>query len=443
MPVPDPDGLFDKFFIYTSNSPGGPFTLLDSIENIHTNTYTHIGASANAGPVYYFTRTLSACRCSQLNQNSEVVGNINLTLNNENINKGIVSLSWNHLKSPLLTSSKYYVYREFPSGIWTKMDSTTALSYVDTAGFCSQFVNYRVEIADTMAYDSNNVAVICYSISNVEGTLIADVFPPEIPILNSLSVVQVNQANILNWSHNKWGDTEAYIVYREHYGSFVPLDTVWGINSYQYIDNSTNPCYGFPAYAVAAIDSCGNTSAMGNVIEVYKIQAVYDNIGDVVALSWQAPAGQLPDLYEYILYRSKNYGSWETYVHVSPPGASHNHYFPDNNSVYCYYLSARNQDSSVVINSCPECIIKGVYTGEQSFSEAGGIRVFPNPAGDYLSVSGLTQLSRASVYDYSGKLLFEKDIFESNLDISFLPSGFYILRIVSGKESYYFRFIKK
>ncbi|WP_106917783.1 T9SS type A sorting domain-containing protein [Chryseobacterium aurantiacum] len=57
------------------------------------------------------------------------------------------------------------------------------------------------------------------------------------------------------------------------------------------------------------------------------------------------------------------------------------------------------------------------------------INVFPNPTADYITitVSSKKKPKDVSIYDMSGKLVSQKEINNSRIDLSFLPKGVYML----------------
>lgn len=57
----DPQLSFAAYYIYTSGSPSGPFTLLDSVLNHSQTTYTHLVTDGLTTPHYYYMETRSGC----------------------------------------------------------------------------------------------------------------------------------------------------------------------------------------------------------------------------------------------------------------------------------------------------------------------------------------------------------------------------------------------
>src|SRR5690606_31037909 len=100
---------------YAADSKAGPYSLIDSIADISTTSYTHIGSGADQQQKHYIVRTQSACQDEWLNVQADTISTIFLT---SNFNSDCIELQWNALDNPLPTASNpsYRLYREFPIG---------------------------------------------------------------------------------------------------------------------------------------------------------------------------------------------------------------------------------------------------------------------------------------------------------------------------------------
>lgn len=68
-------------------------------------------------------------------------------------------------------------------------------------------------------------------------------------------------------------------------------------------------------------------------------------------------------------------------------------------------------------------------------------KIYPNPATDKINVSGISDISNASVYDLNGRKILETELsnVNSGIDLSNLPFGVYLLKI----QDETFKFVKK
>lgn len=158
-PPPDSTGSFNSYHVFSSSSAAGPFTLLDSIFSYSQTSYYHANANANSGPVYYYIQTRAGCGGKFYSSSSDTLSTIHLT--HTLPGNGTIPLSWNALSSPnpATATGIYLVYREYPQGTWTLIDSTANTFYTDTVRVCNDTLLYHVEMYDTYG---------CYSVSSLD-----------------------------------------------------------------------------------------------------------------------------------------------------------------------------------------------------------------------------------------------------------------------------------
>lgn len=71
--------------------------------------------------------------------------------------------------------------------------------------------------------------------------------------------------------------------------------------------------------------------------------------------------------------------------------------------------------------------------------------IYPNPADDFVNISGKSNISSVQIYDLAGKLLSNQSLNskETKLNISSLPKGIYIIQLVSEGKTNSYKIIKK
>jgi gliding motility-associated-like protein len=291
-PSTDPDGTFSAYMIYTSTSAAGPFTLLDSVLVLSQNNYIHVGANATTAPVYYYISTRSGC--GALAAPADTVSSMKLSVANPA--DGTALLSWNTIASPPISSSSgiYDIYLEFPLGTWTLAGSTTATNFIDTVLVCDSWLNYRVEMADGSG---------CVSVSSADSGTFQNIIVPEIPVIDTLSVLDDNTA-ALSWNTNSSSDTEAYIIYRYNGSGWVAIDTVYGISSTYYNYLLSTAGAGIESFRLAAFDSCGNISPMGAIKGTMFLTASPDICSRSAILGWNPSAPLGTGLAGYNIFQS-------------------------------------------------------------------------------------------------------------------------------------------
>ncbi|NVO03970.1 MAG: gliding motility-associated C-terminal domain-containing protein [Bacteroidetes bacterium] len=342
----DPLNIFNAYMVYSSPSAAGPFVLKDSIFNINQTTWVHTGANANANSVYYYILTRTSCvGAVASSEPSDTIHTI--FLNATNSGTGLANLVWTPIHNPLLPTSFtwYRIYREYPAGVWTLIDSTNALNYQDTITVCNAFINYRIEIADSLP---------CNSVSNIDGDLFQDITPPIIPVLDSVSVNLAGFSN-LGWNASTSLDTRAYIIYQNIGGIWSPIDTVWGINNTSYINLLSNPSNGYESYCIAAFDSCMNTSPIGVNQNTIYLTSLLDICAGKTKLIWTPYINMTTTISGYRIYASENGGPFVLVGTNPSTNQSFDHVGLNSFSNYCYYVQAFDnigQNTSTSNQSC-------------------------------------------------------------------------------------------
>ena len=114
----------------------------------------------------------------------------------------------------------------------------------------------------------------------------------------------------------------------------------------------------------------------------------------------------------------------------------------------CHYDSNGIKDYNDTDWQISEC--KGdIYVNIKEFSYRGNIKIFPVPSRDYLKVESMEHLNISSlqITDYLGKTVFireEINNIQTDLDISILSSGIYIIKVeFDNRQIGIMKFIKK
>lgn len=344
---PDTSGTFNSYHLYSSTSPTGPFAEVDSIFSYNQTSYTHVGAGANSDTIYYYMRSRSGCFGKFYSPHtSDTVASIHLNVTA--IGGGqIANLTWNPFHAPPLPSSMgwYRIYREYPVGTWLLLDSVQTLNYLDTVTVCNAMVTYRIEIGDTIG---------CKSVSSVDSAQLMDGFPPDTPILDSVSVI--GGITVLGWNPAHASDTRKYIIYKLMGGPWQIRDSVPGINNTYYADLTSNPQAGSESYRIAAKDSCKHLSAMGLEHRTIFLDTLgIDVCADKILLSWNSYINWSPSVKGYLVYMSENGQPYTQLANVTAPTTTYDHAGLNENSNYCYYIKAYN-GQGVSSTSNVQCI---------------------------------------------------------------------------------------
>ena len=345
IPGADPAGTFGDYMIYTSTTPAGPFTRLDSsVTNIATNSWTHVGANAGVQPRYYFIRTRSGCYGKVESYPTDTLQAIQLNVTNPGT--GSAALTWNALHTPALPSSDglYHIYRKVNSGAWTLIDSTLNTSYNDPIFKCQDTVFYRVELNDSMP---------CTSVSTVDSDVFFDNTPPSVPIVDSVTVDPITNLMHIGWEVSPDLDTRGYIIFYSVGLANTYLDTVFGRTNTFYTTAFTNAK--IDSFRVVAYDSCANNSPFGLVHRTIRLNAQLNNCLQGAQLSWNTYVNWPSGVQLYNIYASENGGPS---VFVGSTSATTYFHAPINvSSTYVYTVKAVSSSGAETSSSQPATLV--------------------------------------------------------------------------------------
>lgn len=375
VPTVDTVGTFDSYHIFHSTDPNGPFTVIDSVSNINTSTYSHLGANGNSQTNYYYIKTRSGCFGKVFTASTDTLSNI--LLNVDNPGNGFANLTWNALSNPLPSTSEgtYHVFREFPLGTWVEIGTTSGLSYTDEIVICESQINYRVEIGDASS---------CISGSNIDGDVFSDVTPPPPGVIDSVSVDYSTGLATISWELSTASDAIRYVIYRQNDLTPVwnPIDTV----------DAPNTFYTYPLslasekkerYRIAALDSCGNIGLQGDIHNTMYLDTVFDACAKTVTLRWNNYMDWPTGVDHYDIYATADSGGLELIGTVGPNDTSFVHSSLSEFVTYCYFVQAVDGSLTRTSSSNIQCIFTAIprepdfsYINLVTVPQTGGVDVY-------------------------------------------------------------------
>lgn len=344
-PVVDSLGRsFQKYNIYFSHSPSSGFVLINSLFNINTSSYLHIGAGANADTLYYFIKTISGCD-NMFSASSDTLSTIFLEL--QNSGTGVANLSWNDIRDSSNLSSYYQIYRSINGGNYSLIDSSLSLTYTDTISVCSLNVSYYIAFIDSSG---------CSNSSNIRSDIFMDIIAPHGVVIDTVSVTNNNHP-VIGWASSSSSDVNAYVIYRNG----IAVDTVLNspFEDLQSLASSTSFCY-----KIAALDSCKNSSPISDTHCSIRLSANANSCDSTIKLSWNANQDTVALGFEVwaslngaapILLQSLGVGS-TSFVHSNAVVGGN----------YCYFI--REKLSANRIASSNAVCVKADFTPSHGFA---------------------------------------------------------------------------
>lgn len=335
-PPVDPYGQFVKYEIYNVTLGA----LVGTIATIGTNTFTHIGADAQNGSISYAIKVYSGCSGTSTTT-SDTVETMFLVVNN--LGSGVAVLQWNPLFDPFNSPTAYPTYtiwQEYPIGTWTPIATTPygTEQHNDTISICDDTLNYKISVTDSSG---------CISFSSIDGDRFTDLTEPYTPVISYVTVDTTTGLTVLNWFPNGAADTEGYIILQNIGGSWIVIDTVYGINNVTYIPAGSNPNANSETYGVAAFDTCWhgtpptpNTSPMGTPHSTIFLQNQLIICDSSVTLNWTPYSGWPTGVLHYEIYASENNAPYVLVATLSPGTLSYSHNNLNRSSTYEYLIKA-------------------------------------------------------------------------------------------------------
>ena len=199
--INDDNNSFLSYNLYEANDISGPYILLDSIINKNIGSYTY--NSGQTPTMKYFKIK------THQNNNSDnsplTVSKVfsNIVLQTTKIGNCITKLDWN---KPTNSNELYKIKRKH-NGVWTLIDSTNLLTYIDSSAFNN--VKYMVETSNITIIDSLSNTFFTKSNSNIRNEKYSINIGPDTTISNNESLLLniTNSFDTYLWnsgSSNNW-----------------------------------------------------------------------------------------------------------------------------------------------------------------------------------------------------------------------------------------------
>lgn len=348
--------IFTGYEIYHSATAGGTFSLIATITGVGSFTQTTYVHAISAGTVqsqYYYIASTYVAPTPSIP--SDTLRSVFLNLSNPG---GQAILTWNATHTPLLptASTSYTLERENPATIWTTIYSGTNLNFNDDSiSKCSIIYNYKITTSDALG---------CISQSNIDGDLFQDNTSPDIPILDSVSVNNLGQAQ-LGWEPAIAPDTKGYQIYQFTASIWTLTATVMGRLTTSYTNPSSIAKTVSEKYCILAFDSCNNLGLQGLVNNTDQntilLNTDYDLCSRTANLTWNAYSHLQNGFLQYDVYCSINGATPNLIATVA--GLSYNHSSLNPNDTYCYFIRVRNNGKTISAISNQECELAKAPTG--------------------------------------------------------------------------------
>lgn len=426
-------GQFREYEIYVASNPAGPFTQLTSINVWGTNFYQHVGAGMpGAGQLYYYIISRFDDGTLQSSAPSDTVSPMLVSLTKYSVDLS-GQLFWNPIRDPKITTNNqnFEVYRrlrlygnQWDSWIRIGLSDFQNRLYNDSVSICDGAVEYKIETVDQLG---------CRSRSNLVRDTLFDLTPPDAPIIDSVSVDNVNGQVKIAWTPSPSPDVTGYIITRGQFPNTTIVDTASGRFANAYIDDDnsldyfSNPLF----YQVAAIDSCGNVRPAPKEHGTINLQTSKDFCEREIILSWNNYDGW-PSVLRYTVFVREDSGPYQLLADLDGNTRTFSHEGIDATKVYCYIVVAQSNGTSSPFYSTSNLVCASFPTIEAPQFEY--IRSVSVLSDDSIRIKAFldTSVSEKAVQYYLLGRSFDREGPFVTIDTLRLDSSVYDLTYVDG-----------
>lgn len=354
IPATDPNNNFSEYTLNVSQNENGPYnsTPVVPMGTTDTNFTPNI---VNSTEYYYVTAVYdSAGTPVELHSETLRVIMPNIVAQTDTT----ATIEWNTQITPNLPSNdaEYEVYRRFGPGAAWEFRGTSPYGNEefndDDFKVCEQEIHYKIETSDNSG---------CTSVSKVVEEVFEDIYPPDIPDIDSITIDTATGNIEMSWSEVEAGDTRGYQVLYWDQG-WIIIDSVFGKENTTYIDDLASGFAGPQRYTIAAFDSCdrGNppvANVSPGALPAHQsifIEATPDFCEARIELEWSHYLGW-DDLDSYEIHYNVNGGPYSLLATVPASDSTYEHTDIDVRQDICYVIVGKDAGRTKTTTSNRAC----------------------------------------------------------------------------------------
>lgn len=348
---------FSSYKVYSAEHRNGPYLLQATINIMGQGDFIHTGAGANSDTVFYYVFTDQGGGSTTITDTLAT-----MLLSASTVDFEQTDFSWTPLHEPLPflpeMYPKYFLFREYPAGSWSIVDSTVDLSVSYHFWDCNSSndtVRFKIGV--------RNFENGCFSFSNEKKAIMKNQTNRFPPVIDSVSITADGES-LIGWQPSEEPDIVGYKIFSVT-STNDSIDYVAGRLSVSYLHVSSQPCLGPLKYIILSVDSCGNESPFPfdsvtfldkphSTIFLEDVQ--YDPCMMSNMLTWNEYKNFEPSLGYTNIYASENSGPYQVIGTVFPGRTIFVHENLSPNTLYSYYIRAYSSDSLKTSTSCRKSV---------------------------------------------------------------------------------------
>jgi hypothetical protein len=219
--------------------------------------------------------------------------------------------------------------------------------YTYIVDICGDSLNFRV----TLDFE-NADGTDCDFFSNEEVDYFEDLTSPETPVIKWVSVDTASGFAMLSWITPIAPDLAGFIIYDHLVISNDPIDTIYDPAVTSYIDSSSSPDIDIYDYAIAAFDTCPNTSIGGdfphlseptadNLIQhTIKVDIAFSECDSTFILNWNKYDNWPDGVKRYEVWLSENGNTYKLIEQLDSTVSFYAYSPVDGDIEYCFFVKA-------------------------------------------------------------------------------------------------------
>ncbi|MEI6853331.1 MAG: T9SS type A sorting domain-containing protein, partial [Bacteroidota bacterium] len=244
-----------------------------------------------------------------------------------------------------------------------------------------------------------------------------------------------------------------FIVYKDTSGAmdFDSIGFQYYVDGTIFTDTTSDASIQSERYKISLLDSCGIISDLSEANATIFLSVNYFT-GTQSKISWNYNGSN--QVAGYRVYRGTSLGNLSFLANVYANYYQYYDYSPPSDHLYYMVEAVLNDTCNPLINppqsfsSSFSNIVNAYYIGLDENNLDLGIRIYPNPAKETLTLeltSTLNAPTKFEVCDLLGRKMMEQNIanLKTQIDVSSLAKGMYLLKLKCGNKIQTKRFVKE
>jgi len=267
----------------------------------------------------------------------------------------------------------------------------------------------------------------CHASDTVD---VSFLYPPDISIC-FVEFDSVTFKNRIQWATPP-ANAESINIYSEISTNNYSLIGTVPATQTSFIDMTSNPQNMSNSYKISVTDTCGNEGSKSDYHKTITLLSAYDQPTNTYGFTWSAYEGLT--VANYLLFGIT--GSGQVMQIGSVPGNTYFYNYPNPSTLFVKYFVGFY--TPACSGTKTDYIVRSNYVNSATVgiaeASATGFTIYPNPATNQITISGIESGGTIRLYDLAGKLLLERENRDNTLELGGIAAGSYLLEVSVSAE---------